>query len=241
MSTAYSNTALGVDRRRRLFASLSPVLPGEQLWQALWLWEREFAEKAPFAISGYAQRLSEVLGVPDASQSLLDSVTQGIQGPGEGLPEDPISQMLENVASTNGTNGHGGNGHAAAAAPPVVEAAAPSPPESPQDAVFNAMLESFQAGLERKSPGAATELRRHLASGADVAANARGTLASWAKGEAARVLGMPTNDMAIVINAAYVWSCEEIGPTTVDRILGDAMRAAESLDAAASFSPRQLL
>jgi len=242
----YSTSGFAVDRRRRLFACLGPVLGPGQVWEALWLWEREFAVQAPFAIAGYATRLAEHFKMEGAEQALLQHVTLGIQGETNGLPDDPITQMLQHPFSANGGGGGGvatvaAAAVAAAAAPAATATAAPPPALSPELTVFNSLIGEILVGTARRKPNLDRELRRYLSGFKVGSDSARGELAEWGRGQSEVLTSLSEPEMRQIVNAAYVWICEELGPTVVDRVFGDAVRSTEALPEATSFSPRKFL
>ncbi len=222
------NTSFGIDRRRRLRLSLESLLPPDQLWHALWVWEREFATTSPFDISGYANRIASELGIPESSKALLDQITRGIQAPADGLPADPIAEMQR----------HAFQPLSAAPSPPM-GSAAPTIPLSPPEAVFNRFLETLLASLGKRVVGVGPDGPRDQV--AALVRSVGGRAPGWIEDPQAKLTGLSPSQMSTVINGLYVWTCEELGPVAADPLFGSAVRSTEEMPEAANFSPRQFL
>ncbi len=120
------------------------------------------------------------------------------------------------------------------------------PQQSPEMMVFNTLLNHIIANLGKVDSETCQRCFSHLESSLatlNVGGAATGELQNWCRhaGDTELTLAFSVAEMAAVTHTIYVFLCEYVGPVAGDQILGRAIKAAERLDEASTFSPRQLL
>lgn len=219
-------------RRRAVHQALAPFLQGEELAEALWLWEEGAGNGPAFALHDYVARLCARPGLSELRAAVHLSLVRSMTLPLTQLGPDPWPLMQ---ATRRGL---------------PVQSAPPAPAGEPEGSVvFEHVLDRlFQALGERQPDGVGrirAWLQRRLGSrldvvGLDAAAAARIVL--WLNGSASSIgVPLPARALRSLLHAVYVLACEYYGPVLTDGLLADAVRSAETLPEARRFPPRRLL
>ena len=108
--------------------------------------------------------------------------------------------------------------------------------------VFNSLFGFIAADARRR--GASASLQEHFQSKADsigVPQPCLGTVKAWASTGGAPAIEGTNEDLQKVINSAFVWLCNNVGPVDADKILLTAVKATETLPESFDCSPRTFL
>ncbi|MEM7479716.1 MAG: hypothetical protein AAF481_00965 [Acidobacteriota bacterium] len=221
-------------RRRALYLALQSMLPADAAAGGIRVWQEEFAERNPFGIADYGQRLAELFDIEDQRPALIARINECLRLDPSQLGPDPLAQ-LPKASFDFGTG-------------PTAPVAAPAdaPAMSAEFVVLNHLLDGLLDGFDRVRPGAGADLRKFVAAGPRglrMSAVAREVVNAWCgnpKGMKIRS-AVTVSEMSQLINAIYVWACEAFGPSAADRLIGGAVRRTSEIPEAATFPPRSLL
>lgn len=220
-------------RRRAVHKALAPFLQGEELANALWLWEESAAKGPAFALHDFVARVCARPGLQDLRAAMHLALVRSMTLPLANLGPDPWPMM-----------------QAARRGRPVsaVPAAAPSG-DLAGSVIFEHLLDHLFQGLRDRQAEGVGRIRVWLherlgsrlnALGLDAASASR--IVRWLNGSAPAIgAPLPEDAMRRLLHAVYVVACEYYGPVVTDGLLADAVRSAEALPEAKRFAPRSLL
>jgi hypothetical protein len=193
-------------RRRAVYTALIQHLDGDELWEALALWEDNYAASANFS----AQRfLSDVLNTPELRGKrvrVFQGLIRMLASPASDLLPDPREQLLVYRMRRGKTS-------------------AVTSSRDPAVVACSSLLARILRGLDENN-----RLRMRLfildqleKSGIDVAM--RAAVRTWLSDQTRLALDTATiGDLRRLINLAYIGLCEYVGPVAADAALNKAFR-----------------
>lgn len=221
-------------QRRAVHKALLAFLQGEELMQALWLWQERTGRSA-FALQEYVKRISERPKLKPLRNAMYLSLVRCMALPLEQLGPDPWRLMQAAKR---------------APIPPLTPTAPSSPSEDTAGTeVFETLLDHLLDSLQKNNPEGAGRIRLWLherlnvrLETLDLTAATAARIISWLNGSAAHIgLSLPIQLRRRLLHGVYILACEYYGPVITDAALAAAVRAAESLPVAQFHPPRELL
>lgn len=221
-------------QRRAVHKALLAFLQGEELMQALWLWQERTGRSA-FALQEYVKRISERPKLKPLRNAMYLSLVRCMALPLEQLGPDPWRLMQAAKR---------------APIPPLTPTAPGSPSEDTAGTeVFETLLDHLLDSLQKINPEGAGRIRLWLherlsvqLETLDLTAATAARIISWLNGSAAHIeLSLPIQLKRRLLHGLYILACEYYGPVITDAALAAAVRAAESLPVAQFYPPRELL
>lgn len=260
MSDATSQSA----RRAAVYLALREHLEGDALWQALYLWQCDFADKPRFAIAGFVRAVASQYGVRGGA--LHRALTRNSLTDLNGSAVDPIEELRAFVAFNGLALPDNVEVEEAGVSPPA-EIDAPEflsptfesihdrtrgPGESPfetvpseaaphaaPDTVFARLTDAMRSMCRETTAGDAAFLAALSAADMDTVDRAL-VERWWLEGHWRETAGLDLADQRQVVNALYRTLCELVGPVVADRHFGRALDLAQS-SASDAATLRQLL
>lgn len=199
-----------ITKRRAVYTVLSDVLDGEELWDAMWRWERGYSQKSQYELNSFFGDCSDLSAVVSQRSRLYrELIGLLIKGNTE-LKPDPISEM-EAYRARNGMP-----------AEPVVQAT------SEWMGCFSVVVRELIADV---SVDQAQTIRVQV----EKQAQKKGIEADLIYAFSMLVLGKKHNNLLLVdvdeikdlLNLAYVALCEQQGPVATDRQLSKGVERAQ--------------
>ena len=136
---------------------------------------------------------------------------------------------------------------------PVVEGAAPKSNQEVftksnidgRELVFNTLFGHITSAVAKRGLAVEASYRKHLLSEAqqmNLSQDCGKKLVSWIQSKSAtsEITGT-TAELHRIINAAFVWMCQEFGPVFADKVLIKSVNETDKLNEAFDFPPRDFL
>lgn len=244
-------------RRRAACAALAPVLGEAALPEALQLLPAGSREDGIASVIAFIDAVAarHLLDAPTRKRLYL-AYHEALQRPESALPPapEPATPAALPVlrAPTPPTAVAAAMPAAPLSLPPPVSPQPSRPPEPPapdipaEQQVFAALMRSALQALRQTRPGALDEVRESLTASLP---RLRGSprlreqlRSAWSQVELGDWrLDASAAHLAEAVDLFYIALCEALGPVEADRVLTEAVREADRIEAARRFSPRRLV
>jgi hypothetical protein len=246
--SAYLDTPQAVRRRRAFLAAMAPAFGQDRALEAINLWEQTFGSDQPLlrGISKFAALAVAELKLPVNAPDLTMMLLEQWQRDESRLPPDPLPQLTGRRAGT----------------PPPGAAVAVdrAPPRTVPPTLTGTSARRTRHGACARTLGVLLLKLCDHAGQADARAQAA-LIRAFVTDCAARFSREIGNDLGLlltgraaelgmdyppplatqIVNALYVPLAEFYGPVSADRIVTQAVRAAQDAPEARDFEPRDLL
>ncbi|MEM7405855.1 MAG: hypothetical protein AAF458_11220 [Pseudomonadota bacterium] len=235
-------------RRAAVYLALREHLDGDALWQALYMWQCDYADKPRFAIAGFVRAVAAANGIKGGA--LHRALTRNTLTDLNGSAVDPIDELRAFVAfnglvlpdsvevgvvpaSASATPeppaaapGAVGGLEGAPATMPLAATPASERPDAVADSVFTLLTDTMRKLCRETTAGDAAFSSAFGEGNMDGAHRAL-VERWWLEGHwrASPVLGLA--DQRQVINALYRTLCDLVGPVVADRQFGRALDMVE--------------
>lgn len=222
-----SNTEKSL-RRRILARSLGEDTPANVIQAAIDLLDNEFGENPDIKYAELIKRLRESFDHPAfESGNLLGRIMMVRNKPAEQIGPDPA------------------DGPAVEGGVPLARKAASKGKIEGRELVFNTLLGHITSAIAKRGAQVEASYRKHLLSEAqqmNLSQECGKKLVSWiqSKGGPAQITGA-TPELHQIINASFVWMCQEFGPVFADKVLINSVNETDKLSEAFEFPPRDFL
>jgi hypothetical protein len=227
-------------RRRAIFKALQPYMPQAEVIEALWMWEWDYAEGSAFELADYLHAVCQTTELRKKQGEIRRSLIRNMSQPLAALGPDPWPLMRDYANAMKV-----GEPSDSSAAPGRIAAemfgASESPPAT-RILVF--VITHILDAMLDENPVYCTRVRAWVADklAAAVPAALAGAFSDWLLNQSQP----PTHkvdsaSMRRIVNLVYVCGCEYFGPTRIDKMLHQAIVAAESQSEARQFAPKELL
>lgn len=226
------SNALIEHNRRAVYSALSTVCNERSLLeQAFFFWEERYSQQSTFRVSQYIDALMQEVGLNQAQRRELSVALYAAMGKAD-----------QALAAVPAVLRRGSALPATSATTPAVTR--PTTSRCASTTVLSELLSQLVAGAARARKSEdlieLLDLTAH-----ELTATSLRAAKQWIAGElrdtATLAMQVEAQDRRAVVNLTYIALCEAIGPTTADRILGQAVQHTERIPEAFDFSPRQLL
>jgi hypothetical protein len=85
---------MNLDKKRRaVFTTLSTVLEGDELWQAMWAWQNRYANRSQYELNGFFNEIRHLRAIADNRATLYRQLIALLMGDNQPLKPDPLPQM----------------------------------------------------------------------------------------------------------------------------------------------------
>lgn len=226
-------------RRRAIYKGLSQYLTGDDLLNAMCIWQQEYSRLPKFAITHFVRRVTEHTDLAKARAAIHLNLTSALMLDEDSLGPDPLQEMRsylgKRVGAVKAEAMLGGS------TPTLVS----SGPQADCIMVFEYLLDGFLKRIAVSSAGSEKQLRTHLSHNlADMSMSPenQASLMLWLQGTNPHIeVMLEVTEMQQIMHASYVAACKQLGPVKADRLLTEALMAAETSEAGQRYSPRELL
>lgn len=246
MSSTVTNLHQQVDeneasrRRRAIFKALQPYMPQTQVIEALWMWEWDYSEGSAFELADYLHAVCQTTDLKKQQGEIRRSLIRQMSQPLSALGPDPWP-LMRDYANAMKDEGSSSPDVDVTSKPEAV----PEPAfVEPGTKVLTFVITQILDAMLQQNPVYCARVRKwvagHLASFVPIQVHT--VFSEWLVNQT-----MPPTqalDDAIkrrIINLTYICGCEYFGPVKMDKLLHQAITAAESLPEATKYSPRDLL
>lgn len=193
---------------------LTPFLGGEQLANALRLWEAKYSGGPTFALTSFVSELGDSAPLAVAPAKVLRSLFRALNNPPALSPA-----RRDRAASTTETQASSG------------------------DAINTCVL-LVDTMIDRLPPDQGEKIRQYMRDRLECLpqpAPVLNVLRAWLDQRRTIVQPIPEAALTRLVNLAYVGLCEYVGPTKADRVLHEAVLIVETANAGSGFPVRRLL
>lgn len=230
-----------VRRRRAIYSGLFPFIQGDELMKALCLWQHQFSSLPSFAIGNFVTELVDNTPLLPKRASIHLSITSSLMVEEENLAPDPLEEMYAYLVRTQGSD----------KADQILAKAKQEAVKFEQfdnrgDSckVYEMVINQFLTGVSQKNSEAVKEVENSILSkfielkvGDDVIKSVK----SWFNDNTILQISLEVEKLQDSLNAAYVTSCNWLGPADTDKIMSAAIEHVENDEISQNFSPRVLL
>ncbi|MGD8571354.1 MAG: hypothetical protein PVF34_06685 [Gammaproteobacteria bacterium] len=221
------------ERRRVVYSALAHHLKQERLLEALWLWEQKYALTSGLELRKFVSEIILKEDDPELKSKVYKSLTKAtyFSEDIELLP-DPYDAMQKYREQCNGTFKY--------ISPFDNQLSIPF-----STAVFQKILETLFVKIKHENSIVYEYFSRLLKTKLielQLEANRKQEITDWLdkKTDTLR-LAYSETFMSKLLNEIYQFCCDQFGPMTSDKILAEAIKEADSLEAARFYNPKQLL
>lgn len=243
MAAANNNTSDSIAHRRRaIFMGLKQYLQGDDLLNAMCLWQQHYAHLPKFAITNFVWRITDQTSLSGNRAAVHLSLTSSLMLAADNLGEDPLPQMRRYL----------GERLSAAEADAILGGAATDASDANETVnqtdsmrVFEQLLGHFLNRIAELDTYAVREVKSRLLQSLPEIVSDDDTLTalnSWLQGQSRHLqITLDGGQLQPLLHVAYVAACDRLGPVQADQLLTEALGVAESSQAGRRFSPRELL
>ncbi len=227
-------------RRRAIFKALLPYMPQAEVIEALWMWEWDYAEGSAFELADYLHAVCQTTELKNRHGEIRRSLIRQMSQPLTELGPDPWP-LMRDYANTMKVEGQA-NEHQQS--DDLKVESAESTVASPGTVVLTTVITHVLDAMLQQNPVYCARVRNwvagHLVSAIPVQLS--NEFSEWLINQTPPpTQKVDTAGMRRIVNLVYVCGCEYFGPTVADRMLHQAVTAAESLPEALRFPPKELL
>ena len=116
---------------------------------------------------------------------------------------------------------------------------------TPQDIVFNAMFSSIARQVRQRGKAYQTDFPKWINSNAGswkLTSACESAIEEWSSSpESSSQLSGSVEQLQKIVNQCFVWMCNKFGPVDTDKILHQAIQAADRIPEAIEFPPKKLM
>lgn len=232
-------TASVSQRRRAIHMGLKQYLQGDDLLNAMCIWQQDYARLPKFAITNFVRRITDETRQDNMRAAIHLSVTSSLMLDEDNLGPDPFPDMrrylTERVGAAEAEEMLGGGSS-------LLDDGAE---QTDSVKVFELLMQTLLEKINRVNPNAGRELRATLLRTlADMSLNDTTLEAatSWSQLKTKHLRAqLEPLELQELLHAVYITSCDLLGPVRTDRLLTESLEIAEASAAGSNFSPRELL
>lgn len=239
MTSRHKATNSISQRRKAIYKGLSQYLTGDDLLNAMCIWQQEYSHLPRFAITNFVRRVTEHTDYTKVRAAIHLSLTSSLMLDEDSLGRDPLPEMRRYLGKRVG----------AAEAETILGHSSPgittTGPQTDTSLVFELLLGGFLHRIATSNASAARQIRialsRNLAD-MNMEPENQAVLMLWLQGKNRRIeTVLALTDMQQILHASYVAACHQLGPVQADRLLTEALVATETSEAGQRYSPREFL
>lgn len=237
---AISNATNSISQRRKAICKgLSQYLTGDDLLNAMCIWQQEYSHLPKFAITNFVRRVTEHTEYAKERAAIHLSLTSSLMLSENNLGPDPLPEMrsylgkrvgaaeAEAILGRNNTN------------------ASASGPQTDSAVAFELLLGGFLQKIANSNSSAEKQVRLallHKVTGMNIEPESQAALMSWLQRENRHIDVSPAPvQMQEILHESYVATCQQLGPVKTDQLLTEALTVVETSEAGRRFSPREFL
>lgn len=227
-------------RRRAIFKALQPYMPQSQVIEALWMWEWDFSEGSAFELADYLHAVCQAAGLKNQQGEIRRSLIRQMSQPLAALGPDPWPLMRDYANAMKVSEPSDSGAIPGGVAIESFQTSEPPPGTSILVFVITHILDV----MLNENPVYCARVRSWVAGNlvAAVPAALVGAISDWLLNQTQPPTHkLDTASMRRIVNLVYVCGCEYFGPTRIDKMLHQAIVAAESQPEARQFAPKDLL
>jgi hypothetical protein len=227
-------------RRRAIFKALQPYMPQAEVIEALWMWEWDYAEGSAFELADYLHAVCQTTELRQKQGEIRRSLIRNMSRPLVELGPDPWP-LMRDYANAMKVSGQSDSGAIPGGISTELFQASESPPGT---SILVFVVTHILDAMLNENPVYCARVRSWVAGklAAAVPAALAGAFSDWLLNQTQPPTHkMDTASMRRIVNLVYVCGCEYFGPTRIDRMLHQAIVAAESQPEARQFAPKELL
>jgi hypothetical protein len=243
-------------RRCAALAVFTPVLSEDALMDTLWLLHDSLRGDTARDIIAAVDRVAQRHGLdPRTCKRLYEGFYRALHLPDDELPLDPwpaMQALRPGSAPAAAVSAAPSTQQAPAPMPapaPAVQAPPPAPvvPDLPAHVlVFGTLMQAVLADIRQLHGAEMDDLRASAIAtldGAKLSAQVRAAVReAWQRGtDASWHIDLNPKGLSELVHVLYVALCETLGPVDADQVLTRAVKQAELVPAARSYSPKQFL
>lgn len=229
-------------RRRAIYMGLKQYLEGDDLLNAMCIWQQQYAHLPKFAITNFVRRITDQTSLSNNRAAVHLSLTSSLMLADDNLGEDPLPGMRRYLGDRLGT-----------AKAEAILGGAESDSDTTQESVeqtdrirvFEQLLGHFLNRIAELDSYAVRAVKtRLLQSVPDIVSDDETLTAlnSWLQGQNSYLqITLDGGQLQPLLHSAYVAACDRLGPVQTDQLLTDALNVVERTHAGRRFSPRELL
>lgn len=237
---AERKTVADISRRRRaIYMGLKQYLEGDDLLNALCIWQQHYSQLPKFAITNFVRHITKDTSLADSRAAIHLSLTSSLMLNEDSLGRDPLTDMRRYLGSRRG------NSEAEAILGGSAAAPANTTSRSDDIQVFEILMNSFFTGIADSYQTAVADVRSALLRRLpELIQDPIQLLAvsDWLQnGGQTLQANLNAGQLQQILHAAYVVTCDRLGPVRADQCLSRALDTAEHSDAGRRRSPREWL
>lgn len=244
--SAFLTTPQAVRRRRAFLAAMEPLVGREAALEAITLWENTFGSEQPLlrGISQFASLAVREFGWSISASDLSVRLLDGLQRSEHSLPADPIGLLTGSSAAAAIVSPAQQALRRNESTAPSLRSARPVPQSVALRRTLGTLLLRLCDHAGQADPRSQALLVRSFTR------IAQAQLPSGLADDVGNLLSGRSIELTLdyskllasqVINAFYIPLAEIFGPVSADRIMTQAVRAAEASPEARDYPPRDLL
>ena len=209
-------------KRRAVFTVLSDYLRGETLWEAMWRWQNQFADKSQYELNGFLSQCGDIPEIAANRPQLYRQLISQLMANSNGLKPDPMEQMLQYRKQQEAQGVFSSDG-------------------ADWCQAFSSVLEHLFGQLRSDTARQVKRFASEQAVRNGLPQNIAYAFTLWEQGgDPIAVQGAPLVQLKRLLNYVYIGLCEYLGPVDADRILSLSIRSAGA-DRRHNADPRLLL
>lgn len=232
----------GVDmaqRRRAIYQGLKQYLEGDDLLNALCIWQQHYAHLPRFAITSYVRRITDGTNLENTRVAIHLSLTSALMLGEDSLGADPLAAMRRYLAARVG------NSEAAEMLGGGQDAGEETPAQTDRMRVFEQLMEAFFERITTINKATARDMRQALIDSLahiDMDPARTQAISTWLQGDSKRLeMEIETEQLQQLLHQAYIIACNRLGPVRADELLSEALQASEHNSGGKQLSPRDWL
>jgi len=206
-----------ITRRRAVYAVLSPHLEDQQLMDALWLWQKDYADMPKFALKHFAEAICDQFQTPMDTRQLQQELIRSMDQDSRHLPADPLVHMQAYREHKRLLDSPDSQTFAVLMVAIGRQISGETHPDFPNQCQRSLAAKGFEAEFINPVLLAIKERKPRLA-------------------EPLAPLGYTQ-----ALNAIYIALCEALGPSKADQTLSQAVEEVDKSKFGKRFSPRDFL
>ncbi|MCS3902509.1 hypothetical protein J2T55_000513 [Methylohalomonas lacus] len=226
-------------RRRAIYMGLKQYLEGDDLLNALCIWQQHYSRLPKFAITNFVRRITENTGLASSRAAIHLSLTSSLMLNEDSLGPDPLADMRHYLGSRLGDS----------EAESILGGSTNAPDDGARRSdniqVFEILMNSFFTGISDSQQTAVADVRSALLRRLPELIrdpNQLQAISDWLRdGKRTLQAELDAGQLQQLLHAAYVVACDRLGPVRTDQCLTRALDTAERSDAGRRQSPRMWL
>lgn len=218
------------DKRRAVYTSLFPYFTNEALFNAMWLWEENYASGHGSSLRQFVAEITQGTDNKINSKKIYNTLMMNFLKPATGFKSDPIDMMLAYRAGKIQFNDESFDS--------VLM-------KIPENIIFNFVMDNLHGISFKENPYLASKTREYFSTNIfNLHLDIRQTkeILQWSE-DPSIFIGRKysTDEFSKLLHIFYVGMCEYFGPEKADVFLNIAIELAEKLPEAKQFPPKTIL